>query len=194
MLTTSRLSMSGFARSIGCRVNRPARTALAFISLVAMAVSQPALAQAPVNVGKFRSWMAVMLQEAGDRFCYVHGTPIRKQGSIAVREATYIQVVQLPISKARHTDELMFTAGYPFQRNSTATLNIDGKVFRLTTQEDTAWTQDTKVDPALVRAMKNGKRMFVRGTSASGAATTDTYSLHGFTAAYRAAAKACGTK
>jgi len=157
-------------------------------------VSRTALAQAPVNVGKFRSWMAVMLQEAGARFCYVHGEPFRRRGVDNGRGATYVQVVQLPLPAERHTDELLLTAGYPYQRKSTATLNIDGKIFRLMTQEDTAWTEDVTVDPALVRAMKGGRRMVVRGTTDSGAATVDTYSLNGFTAAYRAAAAACGTK
>ena len=135
-----------------------------------------------------------MLQDAGDRFCYVHGIPVRKRGRYARRGETYIQVVQLPLPNDRHTDELLLTAGYPYLENSTVTLSIDGKKYRLVTQEDTAWTQDVKVDPSLVRRMKNGRRMVVRGRSDSHTLTIDTYSLFGFTAAYRAAAEACGTK
>jgi len=177
-------------RQNGCRVLWPLTAAALFALLTAL----PAQAQAPVNVGKFRSWMAVMLQQAGDKFCYVHGVPVRKRGADKERGATYVQVVQLPLPAKRHTDELMLTAGYPYQRHSTVTLNIDGRIFRLMTQEDTAWTEDVKVDPDLVRAMKTGKRMVVRGTTDSGTATVDTYSLSGFTAAYRAAAAACGAR
>ena len=169
------------------------RTA-AGLAVLLVSVAAADAAPAPVNVGKFRSWMAVMLQDAGDKFCYVHGIPVRKRGDRSGRGATYVQVVQLPLPSDRHTDELLFTAGYRFRPNSTVTLNIDGKKFRLMTQEDTAWTEDVKVDPDLVRAMKKGRRMVVRGTTDSGAATVDTYSLHGFTAAYRAASEACGTK
>lgn len=151
-------------------------------------------APAPINVGKFRSWMAVMLQESGDKFCYVHGVPVRKRGNDRDRGASYVQVVQLPLSTESHTDELMYTAGYRFRPDSAVTLNIDGKRFRLMTREDTAWTEDVTVDPDLVNAMKKGRRMVVRGVADSGAATVDTYSLVGFTAAYRAAAEACGTK
>ena len=40
--------------------------------------------------------------------------------------------------------------------------------------------------------MKSGKQLIVRGTSSRGTATTDTYSLAGFTAALAASDKACG--
>ena len=40
--------------------------------------------------------------------------------------------------------------------------------------------------------MKAGKQLIVRGTSSRGTATTDTYSLAGFSAALAAIDKACG--
>ncbi|MFO1120388.1 MAG: invasion associated locus B family protein [Rhodospirillales bacterium] len=50
---------------------------------------------------------------------------------------------------------------------------------------------DAAVDRAIVAAMKAGKAMIVRGTSARGTLTTDTYSLSGFSAALAAIDKAC---
>jgi len=44
----------------------------------------------------------------------------------------------------------------------------------------------------LVGAMKAGIEMTIRGTSARGTETLDTYSLRGFTAAYNEAVTACG--
>jgi hypothetical protein len=71
---------------------------------------------------------------------------------------------------------------------------IDGKQFSLFTDDDTAWGGDAKVDSALVAAMKAGATMIVKGTSARGTLTTDTYSLAGFTAAHKAIDKACDVK
>jgi hypothetical protein len=68
---------------------------------------------------------------------------------------------------------------------------IDGKQFSLFTDDDTAWGGDARTDSALVTAMKAGTSMTVRGTSARGTLTTDTYSLAGFTAAHAAIDKAC---
>ncbi|MFO1113388.1 MAG: invasion associated locus B family protein [Rhodospirillales bacterium] len=50
---------------------------------------------------------------------------------------------------------------------------------------------DATVDRAIVAAMKAGQKMTVRGTSARGTITTDTYSLSGFSAALAAIDKAC---
>ena len=50
---------------------------------------------------------------------------------------------------------------------------------------------DAAADKQLVQAMKAGSELIVKGTSGRGTATTDTYSLGGFTAAMAAIDKAC---
>ncbi|MDX1424550.1 MAG: invasion associated locus B family protein, partial [Kiloniellales bacterium] len=47
-------------------------------------------------------------------------------------------------------------------------------------------------DQAIVKAMRAGSSMVVKGTSSRGTVTTDTYSLLGFSKAYAAISKACG--
>ena len=49
-------------------------------------------------------------------------------------------------------------------------------------------------DAKLVQSMIRGADMVVQGTSSRGTLTTDTYSLKGFTAAYKAINKACKVK
>lgn len=56
---------------------------------------------------------------------------------------------------------------------------------------DKAWAVSEKTDKELVAAMKKGERMIVTGESSRGTATKDTYSLSGFTAAYRAISAKC---
>ena len=57
-----------------------------------------------------------------------------------------------------------------------------------------AFAVDTKTDKALVDAMIRGARMVVKGTSSRGTKTTDTYSLKGFSAAFKTIGKACKVK
>ena len=45
--------------------------------------------------------------------------------------------------------------------------------------------------PVAVAAMKRGSRMIVNGTSAKGTKTKDTYSLNGFSSAYKAISNKC---
>jgi invasion protein IalB len=64
----------------------------------------------------------------------------------------------------------------------------------LFTQGDGAWARDANTDLEVVAALKQGKSATVKGTSAKGTATTDTFALAGFGDALAAAMKACSVK
>ena len=87
--------------------------------------------------------------------------------------------------------EVNFIAGYNYKKNSSVKVKINKKTFDLFTQQDGAWSREPSVDAKLVKAMKNGNRMTVIGTSSRGTKTTDTYSLSGFTAVKKRIDKAC---
>ena len=63
----------------------------------------------------------------------------------------------------------------------------------LFTRGGNAWALG-KDDAAIVKAMRKGMRLTIRGTSSRNNPTTDTYSLKGVTAAHRAMNKACGRR
>ena len=46
----------------------------------------------------------------------------------------------------------------------------------------------------IIKAMRAGNTLVVKGTSSRGTLTTDTYSLKGFTAVHNALNKACGVR
>ena len=91
-------------------------------------------------------------------------------------------------------NEVGFTAGYAYQKDSEAVVEVDGKKFTLFTHQDGAWAADAKADNALVQAMMKGRRLVIHGTSSRGTKTVDTYSLIGFTRAHKAIGKACKIK
>ncbi len=164
---------------------------LAF-ALAATPVVATAAAAAADVIGTFGDWTAFADKEDGGKFCYIGSAPTKSAGKYKKRGDVYILVTNRPAEKK--TGVVSVTTGYAYKQGSEAEVAVGAATFRLFTDRDTAWTYDKDGDRALVRAMKAGLSMVVNGTSAKGTKTTDTYSLKGFSAAYRAIGIACGMK
>lgn len=140
-----------------------------------------------------KTWAAYREGGKGGAFCFVTAQPTKDVGKYKIRGDIFAVISHHP--QENRINEFSIQAGYTYQKGSVATASIDGKTtFELFTDGGNAWTFDKKSDNAVVKAMRGGATMVVRGTSSRGTATTDTYSLSGFTAAWKAAAKACGIK
>ena len=161
------------------------------IALFALSVAAPAFGQSK-NLGTFEKWSAHEITEKSAKICFAHGEPAQKTGDYKERGAVYVQVSHRPHAKV--ANEVGFTAGYTFLKDSDAVVEIDGKKFTLFTHQDGAWAKNAKEDEDLVQAMKKGTRMLIQGTSSRNTKTVDTYSLIGFTAAHTAIGKACKTQ
>lgn len=162
------------------------------LCLLAMAGVSATHAAEPKVIGSFKNWSAHLFAEKAGKVCYLHGIPGNSAGKYTKRGEIYLQVTHRTRTKTQN--EVSITAGYVHKKNSEVKATIDGKTFVLFTDGDTAWAGDEKSDASLVAAMRAGRTMVVRGVSARGTATADTYSLAGFTAAHRAISKACGAK
>ncbi len=150
----------------------------------------PVMAQTLERIGDFTDWSAFKAQENGQPVCFIASRPKTDEGDYTNRGDIYAMVAQRPAEQ--RIDEATFIAGYTFREDSAVEVAIGDRSFRLFTQDDSAWAPDDATNDALVQAMISGLEMVVRGTSSRGTATRDTYSLRGFTAAYRAARQACG--
>ena len=89
-------------------------------------------------------------------------------------------------------NEVSVKAGYDYKEQSSVTFVIDNKKFSLFTLKDRAWAESPEIDSKLVKAMKAGSKLLVKGTSSSDNNTEDTYSLFGFTATLKLIDRACG--
>jgi len=161
------------------------------LTLSLMAIAATALGT-PRQIGKFEGWTAHLLTEKKSRVCFVHGEPTKQHGKYKKRGAVYVQVSHRP--RENVVNEVGFTAGYDYKKDSDAVVEIDGRKFTMFTHKNGAWAADAKADKAMVQAMMKGRRMIIRGTSSLGTRTVDTYSLIGFTRAHQAIGKACKTK
>jgi invasion protein IalB len=144
------------------------------------------------KLGDSQGWVSYSDTARSAKICYLIGKPEKSEPATAKRGPIFASVTHRPSEK--RFNEVSFTSGYLFKEGSDAELSIDGKKFSLFTNKDGAWTRDAATDKAVVEALAKGKQAIIKGTSARGTATTDTYSLAGFTQALDAIDKACGVK
>ncbi|MBF0251819.1 MAG: hypothetical protein HQL35_14450 [Alphaproteobacteria bacterium] len=156
----------------------------------ACAFASPALADVLAENG---AWQAVSVKENGDTVCVMSAAPDKAEGDYAKRGDAFVIISHRPAEK--RFGEISVQAGYDYQSGSQVIVTIDGaKTFKLFTKDGYAWAYDADGDRDLIRAMRGGSSMVVKGTSSRGTQTTDTYSLSGFTATSKAIDQACGVK
>lgn len=158
---------------------------------VAMAIFTPshAFAKAPTKIGDFSDWSAYYFIENGKKVCYMVGAPKTDEGNYTKRGEIYTLITHRPSENTRNV--FSYISGYPYKADSDVTVKIDSKTFKLFTYEETAWAPDSSTDNSLANAIQKGSNMVVKGTSKRGTLTTDTYSLKGTGAAYKAISSAC---
>jgi invasion protein IalB len=142
------------------------------------------------EIGHFKDWTAFVDGAGAKKICFIGSSPKKAEGKYTARGATYVLITHRPAEKT--VGEVSVEAGYTYKDGSEVVAEVDGKPFKLFTQDGNAWTHNAQADKVLVQAMRAGSKLVVKGTSSRGTLTTDTYSLAGFTAAYDAINKACG--
>ena len=156
----------------------------AFIALSSYAASMP------VEIGEYGDWTAYSYKDGKNTVCYMASTPKKDEGNYKARGEIYAVVTHRPADKSYNV--VNFVAGYTYKSNSNVIVKIGTTTFKnLFTSGDNAWAPDGSTDKKLVDAMKRGERMIVEGISARGTKTKDTYSLAGFSGAYRAISAKC---
>lgn len=163
---------------------------------VVLARLWPAAAQGPgeaiVKLGGNQGWEAYSDSAKGAKICYLIGKPSKSEPANAKRSTVFASVTHRPGEK--RLNEVSFNSGYLFKDGSDADLTIDGKAFTLFTNKDGAWARDAGTDKSVVDALVKGKQAVIKGISARGTATTDTYTLAGFSQALAQIDQACGVK
>jgi hypothetical protein len=146
----------------------------------------------PQKLGGAQSWTAYSAPEKGGQICYVVGEPSKSEPQGVKRDPVHLLVTHNTADKT--SGVVSFVAGYGFKDGSAAELDVGGKKFSLFTKDDTAWARDSATDKAIVEAMLKAKQAVIKGGSARGTATTDTYVLTGFSHVLGEIDKACKVK
>lgn len=162
---------------------------LGLVTVGLISMGGGAAAQTVIPGGENGDWKAYTFKKGDTSVCYMASAPTKSVGDYSKRDPAFVLVTNDPTTGGR--GEVSFVAGYPFKEDSTVSVAIGGTTFELFTAGDKAWTQGPEDDRDLVKAMVNGADMVVKGVSSRGTATTDTYSLIGFTATKQVIDKTC---
>jgi len=150
---------------------KPAPAATATVP--AAAGAQPAL------LGQYGDWGAYSANSSGKRVCFALAKPSKASTNPPnrPRDPAYMFISSRPAEKVK--DEISVIVGYGFKPNSDASLQVSGANYAMYTQNDGAWIKNAADEARLVDALRKGVDAVVKGTSAKGTVSTDTYSLKG---------------
>ena len=153
-------------------------------------LSAPAAAQDATVVATNNTWTAYTMTEGDNLLCFMSAKPEKAEGNYTRRGETLALVTHRPAEDANNV--VSTVAGYTYKEDTDVSWRIGSKTFQLFTNGERAWARRAAEDEDIVKAMIAGNRLVVKGTSSRDTLTTDTYSLVGFTATYRAMSEACG--
>lgn len=163
----------------------------AFFVLTLLA-STSAFADEPKLLSTHGDWTAYSFKEGEATVCYMTSQPTKSEGAYKKRDKPFALVTHRPAENTKNV--FSYIAGYSYQPGSDVEVTIDGKTYKLFTHKDMAWARDADTDNKISEALRKGSKMAVKGTSARGTLTTDTFSLKGTGGASDAINKACKIK
>jgi len=145
----------------------------------------------PTLLGQYGGWGAYTATPNGRKVCFTIAKPATAETKPPDRPRSepYMFISTRPADKV--TNEVSIVVGYPFKTSSEATAQVGGTTFQLYTQGDGAWIKNAAEEAHMVEAMRAGDSAVVKGMSAKGTESTDTYSLKGLTEALDRVAQEC---
>ncbi|MEM1382135.1 MAG: invasion associated locus B family protein [Pseudomonadota bacterium] len=169
---------------------------IAATAVVAIGVLSGQAAAQTERVEAVRDWSIFEASADGNKICWIVSQPTQKTASrdgkvVEVQRGdVFLMVAIRPADGVKN--EVSFIAGYPFKEGSGVRANIDGtNRFDMFTEGENAWSQSADDDEKIVAAFRRGIRTELRGVSARGTETVDTFSLSGFTKALSSARARC---
>jgi hypothetical protein len=145
----------------------------------------------PKLLGQYGDWGAYTALPGGKKTCFAISKPT---GSVTVppgrpRNPSYIFIATRPAEKV--TNEVSVVIGYPFKPGSEASADVGSTSFALYTQQDGAWIKNAADEAHMIDAMRAGQAVVVKGVSAKGTQSTDTFTLKGLSQALDRTAQEC---
>lgn len=146
----------------------------------------------PKLIGEHGDWTAYMFMENNSKVCYMVSKPKKSEGNYSKRGDVFALITHRPAEKSKNV--FSYIAGYAYKPGSDATVIVNNQSFRLFTQDDSAWASDEATDNKITDGIKRGNSLVIKGASARGTETTDTFGLSGSSSAYKAISSECGVK
>src|ERR1700744_1639491 len=187
LILTVLLSCAGASHALAQASSKGAKSAAA--------KPDPAAAVAggtePTLIGQFGTWGAYAAAPNGKKVCFVLAKPSASKTNPPnrPRDPAYAFVSTRPAEKV--TNEVSIMIGYALKPGSESTLQVGGSTYAMYTQGDGLWIKNAAEEERMVEAMRKSADLVVKGVSAKGTETTDTFSLKGLSQALDRLAQDC---
>jgi invasion protein IalB len=145
----------------------------------------------PTLIGQFGTWGAYTATPNGKKVCFALAKPSSSKTNPPnrPRDPAYAFVSTRPAEKV--TNEVSVMIGYTLKPGSESTLEVGGASYAMYTQGDGLWIKNAAEEERMVDAMRKASDVTVKGVSAKGTETTDTFSLKGLSQALDKLAQDC---
>jgi invasion associated locus B (IalB) protein len=145
----------------------------------------------PALIGQFGTWGAYSAASNGKLVCFALAKPASSKTNPPnrPRDPAYAFVSSRPAEKV--VNEVSVMIGYQLKPGSESSVDVGGASYAMYTQGDGLWIKNAAEEDAMVQAMRRSPDITVKGVSAKGTETTDTFSLKGLAQALDKIAQDC---
>ena len=145
----------------------------------------------PVLIGQFGTWGAYTATPNGKKVCFALAKPTSSKTNPPnrPRDPAYAFVSTRPSEKV--FNEVSVMIGYALKPGSESIIEVGGGSYAMYTQGDGLWIKNAAEEERMVEAMRRAPDAIVKGISAKGTETTDTFSLKGLSQALDRIAQDC---
>jgi hypothetical protein len=145
----------------------------------------------PTLIGQFGTWGAYTATPNGKKVCFALAKPSSSKTNPPnrPRDPAYAFVSTRPAEKV--VNEVSVMIGYTLKPGSESTLEVGGASYAMYTQGDGLWIKNAAEEERMVDAMRKAADVTVKGVSAKGTETLDTFSLKGLAQALDKLAQDC---
>jgi invasion protein IalB len=145
----------------------------------------------PTLIGQFGTWGAYSATPNGKRVCFALAKPTTSKTNPPnrPRDPAYAFISTRPAEKV--VNEVSVMIGYALKPGSESTIEVGGASYAMYTQGDGLWIKNAAEEERMVDAMRHASDIVVKGVSAKGTETTDTFSLKGLAQALDKVAQDC---
>jgi Invasion associated locus B (IalB) protein len=145
----------------------------------------------PTLIGQFGTWGAYSATPNGKVVCFALAKPSSSKTNPPnrPRDPAYAFVSSRPAEKV--INEVSVMIGYQLKPGSESSIDVGGASYAMYTQGDGLWIKNAAEEDAMVQAMRRSPDITVKGVSAKGTETIDTFSLKGLSQALDKIAQDC---
>jgi hypothetical protein len=189
--TVSQAQAQGAAPKAAKDAAKPAAAATKPAAKPDAAATAAAGGAEPTLIGQFGTWGAYTAMPNGKKVCFALAKPSSSKTNPPnrPRDPAYAFVSTRPAEKV--TNEVSIMIGYTLKPGSESSLEVGGASYAMYTQGDGLWIKNAAEEERMVDAMRKSADVTVKGVSAKGTETTDTFSLKGLSQALDKLAQDC---